>query len=140
MKRNIGAFSMAVLLLLSLVGCSFQQTDFKDVKIDYASSELHSKEDIDNAANEVFDVFSEFDDAVLYSLEYSGDEISSSNIDYCQELLTDKKIVDCIVFKSHFKTTKHAKAAWVPNEDYYWDWCVAKDDQGYFTVATYGYC
>ena len=60
--------------------------------------------------------------------------------DINQELLKDKKIVDCIVFKSNFKTSKWAKPAWEPNTEYDWDWYVAKDSNGNWTVATYGYC
>lgn len=131
---------MVVLFLLSFTACTGHQTDFKNVKINYETSETHTKEDIDNAANAVFNVFSQFSDAELNSLTYSGDEISSNNIDYCQELLKDKKIVDCIVFKSNFKTSKWAKPAWEPNTEYDWDWYVAKDSNGNWIVATYGYC
>lgn len=140
MKRNTIIMGMTALLLLTLTACTVYQTNFENVKINYEASDVHKKEDIDDAAKAVFDEFSQFDDAVLYSLTYSGDETSENNIAYCQELLKDKKIVDCIVFKSNFKTSKWAKPAWEPNTEYDWDWYVAKDSNGNWTVATYGYC
>lgn len=140
MRKHIAIVSMVVLFLLLFTACAGQHADFKDVTINYETSNTHTKEDIDNAKNAVFDQFSQFSDAELNSLTYSGDEISKDNINYCQELIEDKKIVDCIVFKSNFKTSKWAKPAWEPNTEYNWDWYVAKDSNGNWIVATYGYC
>ena len=140
MRKHIITVSMVVLFLLSFTACAGQQTDYKNVTINYETSNTHTKEDIDNAKNAVFDQFSQFSGVELKSLTYSGDEISKDNINYCQELIDDKKIVDCIVFKSNFKTSKWAGSGWVPNTQYNWDWCVAKDSNGNWIVATYGYC
>ena len=108
MKKIITvAFGFAMVFLF--VGCG--KGDISNVKIDYGTSSVYSKEEIDNAVEVIKKKFSSFEGCELHSLSYMSDEECNKedNIEWMNDLRTDdnKEIfTQCIAFNSSFRSPK----------------------------------
>ena len=117
-----------------------------DVTIDYGSSSIYSKEDMDAAIKAIKTVFKDFDGCELHSISYSSDDQCNTpdNIAWMNELETandNKETFDqCIMFTSDFHSPKNGGGAWNPDEEYTgWQWWLARSNGGKWKVMTWGY-
>ena len=98
-------FAMAVLF----VGCG--KDDISKVKIDYGTSSVYSKEDMDAAIDVIREQFSSFEGCELHSLSYMSDEEcdNADNIEWMNDLRPDDNgevFTQCIAFDSSFRSPK----------------------------------
>ena len=133
-------FCFAMVFLF--VGCG--KGDISNVKIDYGTSSVYSKEEIDNAVEVIKKQFSSFEGCELHSLSYMSDEECNKedNIEWMNDLRTDdnKEIfTQCIAFNSSFRSPKKGGGAWNANEEYTWSWWLARSQGGEWKLMTWGY-
>ena len=113
--------------------------------IDYGSSSIYTKEDMDSAIKLIQDEFSTWKGCELHSISYAGDdECNESNIAWMNELekANDAKetFTQCIVFKSSFHSPINGGDAWNADEEYTnWGWFLARTDNGKWKLMTWGY-
>lgn len=142
MKKTITAvlcFAMAVLF----VGCG--KDDISKVKIDYGTSSVYSKEDMDAAIDVIREQFSSFEGCKLHSLSYMSDEKcnNADNIEWMNDLRPDDNgevFTQCIAFDSSFRSPQKGGGAWEANEEYTWSWWLARSAGGEWKLMTWGYC
>lgn len=141
MKKLI--ISIFCVMLLLSGGCSRASTS--SVTIDYGTSSIYSKKDMDDAVEVIKQQFSQFKGCDLHSLSYTTDEIStdSDNIAWMNELeeANDNKEIftQCIAFDSSFHSPLHGGGTWRTNEEYTWMWWLARTDHGEWKLMTWGY-
>ena len=128
--RRIFALLLAACLIF-LCGCS--------VYVDYGSSELYSRADIDAAVLEVRMAFARMEGCRLISLQYAGDDTCRKNLEYAQGLAKDRDIRECLVFNSVFLSPVHGGGAWEPASRYTWTWTLGRSPGGRWILLTYGY-
>ena len=87
MKKGI-MILLSALLLLALAACGGEKTTGPEV--DYGSSELYSKEEMDAAITAIRAEFDTWDGCELHALRYAGDESTS------QENLPFKSAVEVL--------------------------------------------
>ena len=143
MKKIITAVLCFVLIFL-FVGCG--KGDISKVKIDYGTSSIYSKEDMDSAIDVIKKQFSsfEFEGCELHSLSYISDEEcnNADNIEWMNDLRTDddkEVFTQCIAFDSSFRSPKKGGGAWEANEEYTWSWWLARNEGGEWKLMTWGY-
>ena len=68
---------LGIIGLFSLTACG-KQVKMSDVTIDYGSSSIYSKEDMDAAIKAIKTVFKDFDGCELHSISYSSDDQCST--------------------------------------------------------------
>ena len=61
------------MLIVTLVGCKNAVTT--NVKIDYGTSAIYTKEDMDSAIDTIKETFKSFEGCELYTLSYSSDDV-----------------------------------------------------------------
>lgn len=115
------------------------------VKIDYGTSSIYSKEDMDAAIKIIMKEFEAFEGCELHSLSYTSDEESNTaeNIAWmnqCKAKDDPEVFTQCIAFNSSFHSPKTDSGAWNPDEEYTdWSWWLARSDGGEWKLMTYGY-
>lgn len=115
------------------------------VKIDYGTSSIYSKEDMDAAIKIIMKEFEAFEGCKLHSLSYTSDEEcnTAENIAWmnqCKAKDDPEVFTQCIVFNSSFHSPKTDSGAWNPDEEYTdWSWWLARSDGGEWKLMTYGY-
>lgn len=115
------------------------------IKIDYGSSRIYTKEDMNSAIAVIPREFSTWDGCELHSISYSSDdECSQSNIEWLNEMeaATDatETFTQCIMFTSNFHSPKQGGGAWNADEEYTdWQWWLARSDGGQWKLMTWGY-
>ena len=131
------------MLIVTLVGCKNAVTT--NVKIDYGTSAIYTKEDMDSAIDTIKETFKSFEGCELYTLSYSFDDVcrDEENIAWMNDLerANDNKQIftQCIMFDSSFRSPKKGGGAWEPNEEYTWSWWLARSEGGEWKLMTYGY-
>lgn len=117
-----------------------------DVTIDYGSSSIYSKEDMDAAIKAIKSTFKDFEGCELHSISYSSDDQCNTpdHIAWMNELETandNKETFDqCIMFTSDFHSPKNGGSAWNPDEEYTgWQWWLARSNGGKWKLMTWGY-
>lgn len=110
-------------------------------KIDYKTSDLYSKEDMDAAIAEIMKEFDTWEGCEMHEISYTDDQTCKDNIDYANELDADKKgYEDCIVFTSSFHSPKEGGGAWEADYEYEgWQWFLARVKDGSWELLTWGY-
>ena len=115
-------------------------SNLSDVTIDYKTSELYTKEDMDSAIEEIEKEFSTWEGCVLYSISYTDDTKCTDNLSYINTLAVDKKYDECIVFTSNFHSPVEGGGAWEPDYDYEnWEWYLGRTEGGNWDLLTWGY-
>ena len=131
------------MLIVTLVGCKNAVTT--NVKIDYGTSAIYTKEDMDSAIDTIKETFKSFEGCELYTLSYSSDDVcrDEENIAWMNDLerANDNKQIftQCIMFDSSFRSPKKGGGAWEPNEEYTLSWWLARSEGGEWKLMTYGY-
>lgn len=133
---------ICIVMILSLVGCSNEET--KNVEIDYGSSELYTKKDMDKAVELIKGEFRTWEGCELHSLSYSSDEYNNEkNIAWMNELgkrNSDNEVfTECMMFESSFHSPKEGGGAWEADTEYTWSWWFARGESGKWKLMTWGY-
>lgn len=141
MKKNI-AVTFFLMFLLLFVGC--EKSNSTEVKVDYGTSAVYSKKDMDSAIEVIKEEFSFFDGCELYSLSYVSDEEcnSTDNIEWMNELRADESMevfTECIAFDSSFRSPLEGGGAWEADTEYTWSWWLARTEGGEWQLMTWGY-
>lgn len=141
MKKYITvAFCLAVVIFL--VGCG--KGDISNVKIDYGTSSVYSKEEMDSAIEVIKNEFVSFDGCELHSLSYISDEecIDTDNIEWMNDLRADddkEVFTQCIAFDSSFHSPENGGGAWEADQEYtQWSWWLARSENGEWKLMTWG--
>ncbi|MBQ6000275.1 MAG: hypothetical protein IJL15_01930 [Clostridia bacterium] len=88
-----------------------------DATVDFGSSELYTKEELEAAAPQVKCKFASFAGCELHSLRYAGDQCNSEeNIAWANKLDEGKNYIQIIEFLTDFHTSE--SGAWEPNQEY----------------------
>lgn len=115
-------------------------SNLSDVTIDYKTSELYTKEDMDSAIEEIEKEFGTWEGCVLYSISYTDDTKCTDNLSYINTLAVDKEYDECIVFTSNFHSPVEGGGAWEPDYDYEnWEWYLGRTEGGNWDLLTWGY-
>ena len=115
------------------------------VKMDYGTSSVYSKKDMDAAIKIIMKEFEAFEGCELHSLSYASDEEcnTAENIAWmnqCKAKDDPEAFTQCIAFDSSFHSPKTDSGAWNPDEEYTdWYWWLARSDGGEWKLMTYGY-
>lgn len=142
--KKIIAMVLCLVLASSLV--AFGKADTSKVIIDYGTSFVYTKDDMDAAIEVIRKQFSSFEGCELHSLSYMSDEEcnNADNIFWMNDLekANDNKEVftQCIAFDSSFRSPKQGGGAWEANEEYTWSWWLARSEGGKWELMTWGYC
>ena len=141
MKKTVTLVFCFVMLLL-FAGCG--KGDISNVKIDYGTSSVYSKEDMDAAIEVIKEQFSSFEGCELHSLSYVSDEEcnKAENIEWMNDLRADDSreiFTQCIAFNSSFRSPKKGGDAWNADEEYTWTWWLARSEDGEWKLMTWGY-
>lgn len=112
-----------------------------DVSIDYGSSELYSREALDEAIMQIKCRFASFAGCELHSLRYAGDACNSEeNIRWMNELDAGKNYVQAVEFLSDFHSPREGGGAWETDQEYQdWQWWLARTEEGGWQLLTWGY-
>lgn len=136
---------LGIIGLFALTACG-KQAKMSDVTIDYGSSSIYSKEDMDAAIKAIKTVFKDYDGCELHSISYSSDDQCNTpdHIAWMNELEAandNKETFDqCIMFTSDFHSPKNGGDAWNPDEEYTgWQWWLARSNGGKWKLMTWGY-
>ena len=140
MKRFL-CFLLLPALLLGLMGCKSQVT------IDYGTSALYTKEDMDEAIQLIRQEFDTWTGCELHSIRYTSDDnCNDKNLTWMNDLAEargeDRSFTQCIFFESSFHSPKKEKdaGAWNLDEEYTgWQWCLARTESGPWKLMTWGY-
>lgn len=138
--KKIVAMVLCLVSVLLLVACEAQSVS--NAKIDYGSSSLYSKEDMDSAIKRIKKEFAKWDGCELHSISYSSDEeCNTENIAWLNDLADrPTNYTQCIMFKSDFHSPKQSEDAWNPDYEYKdWEWWLARTDNGNWHLLTWGY-
>ncbi len=134
MKKLFAA--CAALSLLS--GCG---SAAPEVSIDYGTSGIYTRDDMDAAITAVKAAFADFKGCELHAVRYADDSCNSAeNLVWMNSLGKHAPYAQCICFRSDFHSPKNASGSWTPDTEYTnWEWWLARTDGGEWEVLTYGY-
>ena len=111
-----------------------------DFPVDYKTSEMYSREDMDKAISEILKEFDTWDGCVMKKISYSSDEKCRDNLEYINTLAVDTEYDECIFFISTFHSPVEGGDAWEPDYDYdRWEWYLGRTDGGDWDLLTWGY-
>ena len=72
--------------------------------------------------------------------QYVIDYKCKDNLSYVNELGTDKKYEECIVFTANFHSPKEGGGAWQADHEYEdYEWYLAREKGGEWELLTWGY-
>lgn len=142
MKKVIRVLA-GLFMVIFCIGCS--KADTGNVKIDYGTSAVYSKKDMEAAIKIIKKEFDAFEGCELHSLSYVSDEKcnTAENIAWMNRLKSKddpEAFTQCIAFDSSFHSPKTDSGAWNPDEEYTgWSWWLARSDGGEWKLMTFGY-
>lgn len=141
--KKLTAIVLCFALMFSFVGCGKGKT--KNVKIDYGTSSIYTKEEMDEAIEKIKEHFESMDGCELYSLSYSSDDvcIDKENIEWINELKraddNSQVFTQCIMFNSSFRSPLKGGGGWDANEECTWSWWLARSEDGEWKLMAWGY-
>lgn len=106
------------------------------------TSEVYSEDDLTAAETTIMNKINEWDVKVEWvELAYAGDDISTSNLEYCQSL--NPEVTECAVFTSSFHIPEQdvqMAGAFEPNTDITeYSWYLGRANAGEWEVLTNGF-
>ena len=135
-KKRLLTIVASVLLTIIL---TFTAITLWPASIDYGSSEIYSRKDMDEAITLIKDEFFSWDGCKLYSIYYTDDDFCQREIDYVNTLADDGVVyTECIVFRTRFRSPVFGGGAWNANCEYDWSWYFARTDGGEWDLLTWG--
>ena len=111
------------------------------VTVDYGTSELYTKEEMDAALALIWEEFDSWEGCEMQALRYGTDDCNTEeNIQWLNELKEDQNYTQCIEFVSDFHSPKEGGGAWEADKDYKdWQWWLARSEGGDWELLTWGY-
>ena len=135
-KRRLLTIVASVVLTIVLI---FSVISLWPASIDYGSSEIYSREDMDEAITLIKDRFYSWEGCKLYSIYYTDDSFCQREVDYVNTLADDGVVyTECIVFRTRFRSPIFGGGAWNANFEYDWSWYLARTDGGEWELLTWG--
>lgn len=112
-----------------------------DVEIDYGTSGIYTREELEEAAIQVKCSFASFAGCELHSLHYAGDEANTEeNLQWLNSLSDGAAYTQVAEFLTDFHTSPYAEGAWEPDEEYTdYQWWLGKNENGGWEVVSWGY-
>lgn len=141
MKKSI-TVAIFLAIVFILIGCG--KDDRSNVKIDYGNSSLYANEEMDSAIDVIKNKFSTFEGCELHCLSYMSDKECNTkeNIKWINDLRpedNEEVFTQCIAFNSSFRSPKKGGGTWQANEEYTWQWWLARSECGEWKLMTFGY-
>lgn len=135
-RRKILTIGVSVLLTLCLI---FACVRLWPSNIDYGSSQIYSRQDMDEAVRLIQKQFNKWRGCKLYSISYTDDAFCQRELDYCNSLADDGiTYTQCIVFRTRFRSPVFGGGGWNANFVYNWSWYLARTDGGDWELLTWG--
>ena len=135
-KKRLLTIVASVVLTIVLI---FSVINLWPASIDYGSSEIYSREDMDEAITLIKDQFYSWEGCKLYSIYYTDDSFCQREVDYVNTLADDGvTYTECIVFRTRFRSPIFGGGAWNANFEYDWSWYLARTDGGEWDLLTWG--
>ena len=135
-KRRLLTIVASVVLTIVLI---FTVINLWPASIDYGSSEIYSREDMDDAIKLIKDQFYSWEGCKLYSIYYTDDSFCQREIEYVNTLADDGvTYTECIVFRTRFRSPVFGGGAWIANFEYDWSWYLARTEGGEWNLLTWG--
>ena len=135
-KKHLLTIAMSVILTVILI---ITCINLWPSSIDYGTSEIYSREDMNDAIKLIEDQFYSWEGCKLYSIYYTDDSFCQREIDYVNSLADDGVIyTECIVFRTRFRSPILGGGAWNANCEYDWSWYLARTDGGEWELLTWG--
>ncbi|MBQ4119462.1 MAG: hypothetical protein IJD45_03640 [Clostridia bacterium] len=129
-----------LLFLLTSCGKPKKLADMSNCIIDYGNSEIYSHEKLDEGINTIKKEFSQSYDYTLYSIKYTNDEKSLSELAYYNPYY-ENRYIECMVFVSDFKAPPYDTVVYEANEKITdWQWILVREKNGDWIILTSGYC
>lgn len=134
-KRILTIITSVVLTLVVIFTC----INLWPASIDYGTSDVYSRQDMNEAVDLIKEKFDSWDGCKLYSISYAGDDFCERELEYCNTL-ADEGITyaECIVFRMRFRSPIFGGGAWNPNFEYNWSWYLARTQNGEWELLTWG--
>ena len=145
MKRIISALLAAGVMMGVLAGCAVSRTPGDTaqsvVDIDYGTSAIYTKEDMDEAIALIRNKFAGWEGCELHSIRYASDQCYNlENIYWMNSLKEGASFTQVIKFVSDFHSSKEGSGTLVPDKEYTgWQWWLAREDGGAWELMTWGY-
>lgn len=135
-KKRLLTIVVSVVLTIVLI---FTVINLWPASIDYGSSEIYSREDMDDAIKLIKDQFYSWEGCKLYSIYYTDDSFCQREIEYVNTLADDGvTYTECIVFRTRFRSPVFGGGAWNANFEYDWSWYLARTEGGEWDLLTWG--
>lgn len=135
-KKRLLTIVASVVLTIVLI---FTVINLWPASIDYGSSEIYSREDMDDAIKLIKDQFYSWEGCKLYSIYYTDDSFCQREIEYVNTLADDSvTYTECIVFRTRFRSPVFGGGAWNANFEYDWSWYLARTEGGEWDLLTWG--
>ncbi len=134
------------LLCLTLCACGAETKD-PAYPIDYGSSRLYSRAEMDEAICLIQQEFATWDGCEMHAIRYAGDEqCTAENLAWLNELAEareqDLVFTACICFVSDFHSPKEVPVteAWNADFEYTdWHWWLGRTAEGEWVLMDWGY-
>ncbi len=113
----------------------------KSFDIDYGTSKLYSREDMDKAIDAIMATFNTWAGCEMHSIRYSSDDNNNTeNVKWLNEHGDGHDFTQCIMFYSDFHSPKVGYGAWNQDEEYTdWNWWLGRTDGGDWELVDWGY-
>ena len=135
-KKRLLTIVASVVLTIALI---FTVINLWPASIDYGSSEIYSREEMDEAITLIKDQFYSWEGCKLYSIYYTDDSFCQREVDYVNTLADDGVVyTECIVFRTRFRSPIFGGGAWNANFEYDWSWYLARTEGGEWELLTWG--
>lgn len=134
-KKRFLTVIVSVALTIILI---FTVINLWPASIDYGSSEIYSREDMNEAIALIKDKFYSWEGCKLYSIYYTDDSFCQREVEYVNTLTDDVTYTECIVFRTRFRSPIFGGGAWNANFEYDWSWYLARTDGGEWELLTWG--
>ncbi|MBR3314590.1 MAG: hypothetical protein IKG18_10670 [Atopobiaceae bacterium] len=126
-------------------GEATQQEATTDYEVDYGSSTLYSKEDIDAAIDAVMVEFNTWEGCTMKRIAFTDDKSCTDTLTYCNEM-RDKdapEYDEAMLLTSEFHSPSEVVSrgtAFEPEKDYTdYTWTLARTNGGEWKLLTWGY-
>ncbi len=131
-----------LILLFFLTACGRQKNlaDISNCIIDYGNSKIYSHKKLDEGINTIKKEFLQHHDCTLYSIKYTTDEKSLSELNYYNQYY-ENRYIECMVFESDYKLPPYNSDTHEANEIIKdWQWILIREKDSDWIILTSGYC
>ena len=111
------------------------------VKIDYGTSGLFTKQEMDEAILLVKKSVASWEGCELHTVTYAGDEnVTEENVSWLNSLNGGAEYVECIEFLTDFHSPVEAYGAWEADTEYTdYQWWLGRTEGGSWVLVSWGY-